>query len=311
MPTALRTSSIGGFLVACYHLPDKNWHALKSNWTLLAGRARLHLLAAGVPLKRQILIVRCLGGDDSSGLFSDFITVLGALEHHERWSQQYAGLQIDFADQGLYFDPDHGTNWWQYYFDPIDFRSRANAIVRVATPFELENFSSVIDRMSRERGSALIGRHIRPRRHIREKVDSYIRENFGDAYVIGIHYRGTDKSMEAPRVPFEQVYAAVRAAVSKARPGRHKLFIATDEQAFLDYMLDLYPNGLLYREMFRSVDGKPTHWRDANNYDKGEDALLDSLLLSRCNCLVRTESSLSLCSTFFNPDLPGILVHCE
>ncbi len=49
-------------------------------------------------------------------------------------------------------------------------------------------------------------------------VDAYVREHWGDAMVLGIHYRGTDKSAEAPRVPYEEVEAAVRQAISRAGP---------------------------------------------------------------------------------------------
>lgn len=311
VPVAWRASGIGRLLLACYHLPDKDWHALKIQCTLLARIARLRLLAAGLPMKRQFLIVRGLGGADSAGLFSELVTVLGALDHFEHWGAQYAGLQVDFADRGLYYEPAHGANWWQYYFEAINVGSRVNAIPRLAAHLrDHEDFAPEIERLSRARGFALIERYVRPNPHIREKVDVYARANFGDAYVIGVHYRGTDKFMEAPRVAYEQVHAAVLEAINEARPARHKLFIATDEAAFLDYMLELFPGRLLYREMFRSVDGRPIDVvNDDGNRTKGEDAIIDCLLLSRCDYLLRTASSLSLCASFFNPVMPVMLLN--
>ena len=70
-----------------------------------------------------------------------------------------------------------------------------------------------------------------------------------------------------------------------------------------------FPGMLSYRNMFRSVDGNPTHWRDISNHDKGEDAVIDCLLLSRCQFLIRSASNLSVCSTFFNPELPQKLLN--
>ena len=165
--------------------------------------------------------------------------------------------------------------------------------------------------MSRERGFTLIDRYIRPRAHIRERVDSYVRTNFDSAFVIGIHYRGTDKFEDAPRVPYEQVRAAVLDAINAAAPARYKLFVATDEQAFLEYMLDLFPGRLLYLDMYRSVDSAPIDVVQGDNHRKGEDAVMDCLLLSRCDHLVRTASNLSLCSTLFNPDIPVVLLNHE
>jgi hypothetical protein len=47
----------------------------------------------------------------------------------------------------------------------------------------------------------------------------------------------------------------------------------------------------------------------ASNYKKGEGALIDCLLLSRCNTLIRTTSFLSAWASIFNPKLPIVLVN--
>jgi hypothetical protein len=310
-PANWRTSSIGGFFVACYHLPDQDWYALKWHCTLIARTARLRLVAAGFPLRRQLLVLQDRRGSDAIGLFSEFITVLGLLEHYEQWARQYAGVHVDFA-QGLYCDPRFGANWWEYYFEPICTGSTSDAIGSVANRFQRDFFTSRGERLSRRRGFELIERYIRPKPHIRDKVEAYVREFFQDVFVVGIHYRGTDKYKEAPVVPYERVCAAVLDAIKTAGSARYKLFLATDEQAFLDYMRNLYPGVLLFREMFRSVDGRPIDVvNEDRNHKKGEDAVIDCLLLSRVNLLIRTASSLSQCSTFLNPTMPEIALNRE
>ena len=44
-------------------------------------------------------------------------------------------------------------------------------------------------------------------------------------------------------------------------------------------------------------------------FQKGEDAVLDCLLLSRCQVLIRTASNLSQCSALINPDVPEIALN--
>ena len=58
----------------------------------------------------------------------------------------------------------------------------------------------------------------------------------------------------------------------------------------------------------RSKDGKPVHYNSEDPYRVGEEALIDCLLLSRTNLLVRTSSNLSLCARYFNPSIPSIEV---
>jgi hypothetical protein len=246
------------------------------------------------------------------GLFSAFATVLGLLEHYDNWRGRYAGVRVDFGNEGLYYDPSAGDNWWEYFFERIDRGAEQNAPRTIIGTDEQFYFARRVERtMPRAHGFALIDQYIRPQQHIREKVDAYVRANFDGAFMIGIHYRGTDKFKDAPRVPYERVQTAVLDAIKTAGPTPYKLFVATDEEAFLDYMLDLFPGKVDYLDMYRSVDGKPIDVIQGDNRKKGEDAVMDCLLLSRCDYLVRTASNLSLCSTFFNPDMPVALLNRE
>lgn len=234
--------------------------------------------------------------------------VLGALEHYEKWIGICAGLRVDFKDQGLYHDQIAGENWWEYYFEPIDIGARENATLTIIDFYHHDMFTQRAEAMPRAGAYRFIARYVRPKTHINEKLDSYARANFEGAFVIGIHYRGTDKHEEARPVPYDRVVAAVREAINGAGICRYKLFVATDEQPFLDHMLGQFPGKVLYREMLRSADGRPTHKTNGDGFKKGEDAVIDCILLSRTDYLVRTASSLSFCSTLFNPNLPGILL---
>ena len=48
-----------------------------------------------------------------------------------------------------------------------------------------------------------------------------------------------------------------------------------------------------------------------NNYQKGLDAVIDCLLLSRTQFLIRTASNLSLCAAMFNSRVPDLLLNPE
>jgi hypothetical protein len=251
------------------------------------------------------------GGKAICGLFSEVFTVLGALDHYERWRTCYAGLSVDFPAGGLYYDPAFGRNWWEYYFEPIHIGFRDGAVASESSALQHDVFQFEGDQLSRKRGFEIINRYIRPKPHIRDKVESYVRNYFQDAFVVGIHFRGNDHFVEPPpRIPYEQVRAAVLDSIRAAKSARYKVFLATDEQAFLDYMLAGFPETLIYRRMYRSADGRPIDVvNEDGNHKKGEDAVIDCLLLSRCQYLVRTESSLSICSTLFSPEMPQILIN--
>lgn len=275
------------------------------------GRARVALrdalAAAGVPLRPEQLVLDCADGDDASGLFSEVAAVVGCLAHYEARPALYAGLHVDFRNHGLYYDATAGPNWWEYYFEPIAIAASRDAVRRVVPTWQHDDFAETVEgAMPRETAADVLARHVRIKESVRKQVETFWGEQADGAHVIGVHYRGTDKWEGATPVPYEAMVAAVRAAAPAARPW--KVFVATDEQAFLDHMLASLPGRVLYRPMPRSMDGSPIHKAAGNGFRKGEDAVLDCLLLARCAELIRTDSDLSLFSTFFSPALPVTLL---
>lgn len=275
-----------------------------------ARNSRRLLMAAGVPLRKQYLVLPCLSGGDTSGLFTEFLAVVGALSQLEHWPSLYAGLRVDYGDEGLYYDPAAGMNWWQYYFEPIAIGSSDSARVTTIDPHLHDLLTYHAAALSRAAAHDLISRHVRLRPHLADKLETFVASHFAEAYPIGVHYRGTDKHEEAPPVAYEEVAAAVRTAAAAAGADPWRVFVATDDRRFLDVMIQHFPDQLLYRPMFRSCDGRPIDvTNDDSNYQKGEDAVLDCLLLSRTKFLIRTASNLSLCSAFFNPEVPDLLLN--
>lgn len=240
-----------------------------------------------------------------SGLFSRYLTVLGFLEHFE--NGHYAGLNVNFEDRGFYYDPEHGPNWWQYYFDPLYVGSTNNAVIK---RFNWEECSDAAyfacDNLTRERAFELIKKYIRPRAYIKEEVEAFIDSRFQKTYTIGIHYRGTDKitEKEALFISYSNVLEALLLHINENQIAKFKIFIATDEQPFLDYMKARFPRQVIYQEATRSENDQAIHIGNTNPYQIGKEAVIDALLLSRCDFLIRTWSNLSLCSTFFNPKMP-------
>ena len=180
--------------------------------------SRLGAVAAGV-MAREVAVLECRKGPDVSGLFSEFAAVLGFLDHFDRWRHLYAGVKINF-DDGLYYEPAFGPNWWEYYFEPIDIGGGRGAPSRVVSPHYHDLCANRVEReMSRQAGSALIERYVAVKPSIRAVTDAYVGAHWTDAFVIGIHYRGTDKAEDAPRVPYQEIEARVRDTMSHAGRG--------------------------------------------------------------------------------------------
>lgn len=271
--------------------------------------ARGALARSGLPIRKEFLELGCARGVDASGVFSEVTAVLGCLHHYQQRPELYAGVRVDFGEDGLYYEPAAGSNWWEYYFEPVIVGAASHAVRRIVPPWQHDFFAETTEQeMSRSTAAVLLMRHVRCKPVVQDQVDRFWRDRVQDAYALGVHYRGTDKSEEAPITPYDEVVAAVREALADASAPDCKLVVATDEQGFLDHMLGAFPGKVLYRQVRRSVDGRPTHKAQGDGFQKGLDAVVDCLLLSRCARLVRTASNLSLVATYFNPVVPVSLV---
>lgn len=249
-----------------------------------------------MPSTPPIMTVR----NREAGMFSLFFSVAHALFSFENGT--YDGVNVDFAGEGFYYEAAHGNNWWDYYCEPIHVTKQDRGLFQPPIPISWGH-DAHYPRLATYR---IIQKYIKPKKHIIEKVDQFVLENFSNKYVIGIHYRGTDKSREAPKVAYKTVIDQIEHMLSANFPIDHtKIFIATDEMAFLEHAIDTWGDLVCCTDSTRSTNQEAVHSSSNRSaYKVGEEAIIDMLLLSRCNTLVRCRSNLSLWSGYFNPWMP-------
>lgn len=240
-----------------------------------------------------------------AGMFSVFCYVTGILYKYEKGN--YAGIEVNFGKLGLYYDPEYGPNWWNYYCEPIKIQNHPPIIVKKFSLEEYMEYAYFTEKhLSRKKVHQLAEKYIKIKPHILEKVDLFVANNFSQGHIICIHYRGTDKIAEVAKVSYDEVLSKINKYIKKSKLTDYKIFIASDEQPFVDFMQASFPDRIIVYDADRSLNGQPIHFSASNNYRHGEEALIDSLLLSRGDILIRTSSNLSLWSTYFNPEIPVI-----
>ena len=91
------------------------------------------------PIKEYV-VLKCR----NLGLFSLFNDILALLDSYEKGN--YSGIEVNFGTKGLYYDPDHGPNWFEYYFEPIqtvkDEQSIIHNVVGTSIPFSRSSIPS-------------------------------------------------------------------------------------------------------------------------------------------------------------------------
>ena len=236
-----------------------------------------------------------------------------------------AGLKpyVRFSSRN-YIDTRRGPSWFDYFFentalDANDLAHVNDGSIRVCPvrgssemglPLRFsERYYATIDL---RRANALLNTCFRLRTEVTDQVAAFAAQHFDGKTPLAVHFRGTDKKLEAPRVAWDLCLATVRNYLGQ-HPDVDCVFVASDERAFVDYLVASLPNVRVchHEDHHSSVDGRPIHLGDggSENYFRGEDALVNCLLMARCTALIKSSSLLSAWACVFNPELPVVLLN--
>lgn len=179
----------------------------------------------------------------------------------------------------------------------------------------------------RRQTADIIARYVRPRSYIEQKVERFYQEKMSGRPVIGVHARGTDAISSEEIRPHRRGslnLSRYRAAIERlleAEPAA-RIFVATDDQASLNYFEESFPGRVLAFDSTRHQGGEaagrgPTGWimpaYIAEDPDlaarNGEEAVIEYLLLGRCRHLVHNGGSLARTVLLRVPDLPHTNAH--
>lgn len=273
------------------------------------------------------------------GAFSDFQAGVGAIFYG--MDHNAAAVQLYYNNR-LYVDNEHGDNYWNYfwksdtfildnkyndkkfsktvYFDGWLARyGKLGSFTRdvighkrvKSIPYPMQPYRSIAE------VSYVVNKYIQPHDWIVDDINSFINQHWpSNAFIIGVHYRGTDKVDAYPyKHPSFSVFDYYVQQVNSVYNGDNKpihIFIATDSSDFIDWAILLYGSDRIsYIVDSPRLSGNDvealksgTHKNNKfSNYQKGLSSVLDCLLLSRTNYLIKNRSGLSDVSIWFaGPD---------
>ena len=171
--------------------------------------------------------------------------------------------------------------------------------------------------------SAIIRDYVRPRDYIAEKADRFYNHHLAGRYVIGVHIRGTDalvdpdRILKENRVSFQKNFAIVERLL-RVQPDS-LIFVASDAQSSVDRMRERFGKCVIAYDSIRHKSGELagrgpnrglmpaylTRDRDlaARN---GEEAVVEYLLLCRCDYLVHNGSGIPRAVLLTVPGMPAL-----
>jgi hypothetical protein len=167
-------------------------------------------------------------------------------------------------------------------------------------------------RAQRVKGRRLVERYVRVRPEILEKADRFQAARFRPA-MLGVHIRGTDKKETGTGpvlsriVPPDEYFPAIDEYLRKQADAG--IFLATDQAQFREALHARYGDRVVwYSELLSRSAVNVFQVNDAGpvNRLKGEEVLIDALLLSRCDFMFKCTSAVGEFAHYFSPRLQSL-----
>ncbi len=232
-----------------------------------------------------------------------------------------------------FYDPQVGENVWAYYFEPVlgpswEEVEKALAEGRLASSdlhhYEESQFLSwhhadpkriatfwahdvPEDRAAwfaakRALGREYVRRFLRVKAPILAKVETFRAAHLDAEWTFGVHLRGTDFAYAAPTSPDRYVRAIRRVAAERGLE-TYRVFVATDQRQYLERFREAFGDRVVTTDAARS-DGElpPFKMKEVSPYQRGEDVLVDLLLLAGCDHILKGAAALGEYALWFNPE---------
>jgi len=234
----------------------------------------------------------------------------------------------------FFYDPARGDNVWEYYFEPvagIDSAQLRAALARGEVSRDhVHSFTrkqiagwhqSDPDRIAtfwardvpddpagwisakRELARKYVREYVRIKPHIEAKVDAFWESWIRPRYTIGVHIRGTDFAYAEPTSP-HAYFEEIDRHLARRGSDDWRIFLATDQNQFVDLFRRRYAGRVIAYDCLRSNGRRPPFkFAGESPYRRGEDVLIDVLLLSRCDFLFKGSAAVGECALWFDPSL--------
>jgi hypothetical protein len=248
-----------------------------------------------------------------------------------------------FGGPNPYFDESNGPNVWEYYFEPIGPSfAELSALVKdgkvltLSTASELGRlyrwepkswfmnpygyFRSVENyadgnypakwwQAQRNKARAFLqDGTLRFNSFILDQVKRFAEANFSEE-TLALQLRGSDKfdfgagPNLARKVLPEEYFPHIDRYLSE-HPKCARIFVATDQRQWLKLLQERYSDRILSFSEWSLSDSDSNRFHDAQGKaTRGAEVLVDLLLLSRCNFLLKCHAGVGEMALVLNPDL--------
>lgn len=262
-----------------------------------------------------------LSPSDSGGFFSNYFSILStmglclidSLVPYVDCSNTWFNPTCDFENDKVLDSNINPWEWWFIQKKEEDSTVTDVALNRVGIPHIPKAFIShptlsVFKQIAKD--------YCKIQPHILQEEELLYKQYIADRNTLGILARGTEMlahHAEYPKVPTDAWPSIIKFCLDQ-NPSINNIFLVSDDKRIIETIIGAYPETKYLEHFFRSGDQPEESLTDkvkpwwlfssgdllAHRKRIGEEALIQTRLLSRCNYFVGSHSGMTNAVNFFN-----------
>jgi len=186
-------------------------------------------------------------------------------------------------------------NAWLYYFKPLNNYSLKEIYKSKNVIFSESNFQKKMSLDMTNKKVKFFFKKIKINKKFITRANKYYKSFFNKKdRVLGVHFRGsTYKVARGHAFPPTTNLMVKNIDYLMKKYKYNKIFVVTEEQNYLDILKKKYKNNCFYQDSYRmkKIDSFKIYPRKNHRYKLGQEILLETLLLAKCDGLSYIKSN--------------------
>jgi hypothetical protein len=242
--------------------------------------------------------------DPTAGLFSNITFILNHLKICEEMN--FIPI-IDMKNYPSLYNERHyikkTKNAWEYYFEKLNKYSLYEVYKSKNVYLSSKTFQQKMSIDMTDHEISKYFSRIKIKKEILQKIDSFEIKNFKqNDKILGVHFRGsTYKTARGHSFPLTKNLMIKNIQFLLKKFNYDKIFVVTEEQGYLKVLKKNFRDRLIYYDSYRmkKKDSFTIYPRKKHRYLLGEEILIETVLLSKCDGLTFVKSNVITAAKMF------------
>ena len=239
-----------------------------------------------------------------AGFFSNLLYILLNLMIAEKKGWIHA---IDMENFPTHYNQKINThnvkNIWELFFKKVSKYSLKEIYKSKNVYFSSSKFNFFLNDYKSKKLKRVFDKYIKIKPNINKTVNPFIKKNFKNYKVTGIHFRGTDQKTSARHAHPPTIYQITDIIDLKLKKDpKHKFFLLTEQLEYHRILIEKYGKSIFSYNFFRANSNEEfTNCKRKNHKNRlAFENLVEAITLSKCNEIVYCETNVSLFSIFYS-----------